>query len=131
MLYMTQSKKMEIDIAVAVDGTCQKRGFSKVVTVTSVDTGKVLDVKILSKHCVCPNKNEHLIHCSKNFDGYSGRMEVEGALHIFQRSIPKYDARYVKYLGDGDSKAFDSIVKENVHGDTCTVTKLECIGHAM
>ncbi|GFU05010.1 uncharacterized protein NPIL_320121 [Nephila pilipes] len=47
------------DIAVAVDGRWQKRGFSSkngVVTVTSVDTGKVIDVEILSKHCICPNK---------------------------------------------------------------------------
>ncbi|GFX22939.1 uncharacterized protein TNCV_2086471 [Trichonephila clavipes] len=98
------------DIPVAVDGTWQKRGYSSmngVVTVTSVDTGK------------------------KNFNGYSGRMEVDGALSIFQRSVQRYDVRYTKYLGDGDSKAFDNIVKNEVYGDNCTITKLECIGHVM
>ncbi|GFU29883.1 uncharacterized protein NPIL_300571 [Nephila pilipes] len=68
------------DIAVAVDGSWQKRGFSSkngVVTVTSVDTGKVIDVKILSKHCICPNKTKHLQNCKRNFVGYSGKMEPQ------------------------------------------------------
>ncbi|GFS81648.1 uncharacterized protein NPIL_538071 [Nephila pilipes] len=67
------------DIAVAVDGSWQKRGFSSkngVVTVTSVDTGKVIDVEILSKHCICPNKTKHLQNCKRNFVGYSGKMEA-------------------------------------------------------
>ncbi|GFT91059.1 uncharacterized protein NPIL_15811 [Nephila pilipes] len=67
------------DIAVAVDGSWQKRGFSSkngVVTVTSVDTGKVIDVEILSKHCICPNKTKHLQNCKRNFVGYSGKMET-------------------------------------------------------
>ncbi|GFU96673.1 hypothetical protein TNCV_1720551 [Trichonephila clavipes] len=37
------------DLAVAVDGSWQKRGFSSkngLVTVTSVDTGKVIDVEV-------------------------------------------------------------------------------------
>ncbi|GFT98636.1 uncharacterized protein NPIL_613451 [Nephila pilipes] len=69
------------DIAVAVDGSWQKRGFSSkngVVTVTSVDTGKVIDVEILSKHCICPNKTKHLQNCKRNFVGYSGKMECLG-----------------------------------------------------
>ncbi|GFW80395.1 uncharacterized protein TNCV_2945271 [Trichonephila clavipes] len=101
-----------------------------VVTVTSVDTGKVIDTEILSKHCVCKDKKKHGPVC-KNFNGYSGRMEVDGALSIFQRSVQRYDVRYTKYLGDGDSKAFDNIVKNEVYGDNCTITKLECIGHVM
>ncbi|GFU56841.1 uncharacterized protein TNCV_88021 [Trichonephila clavipes] len=58
-------------------------------------------------------------------------MEVDGALSIFQRSVQRYDVRYTKYLGDGDSKAFDNIVKNEVYGDNCTITKLECIGHVI
>ncbi|GFV67806.1 uncharacterized protein TNCV_1149231 [Trichonephila clavipes] len=81
------------DLAVAVDGSWQKRGFSSkngLVTVTSVDTGKVID-----------------------------------------RSQSLYNVRYTKYLGDGDSKAFTSIVENKVYGDHCSVEKLECIGHVM
>ncbi|GFV88932.1 uncharacterized protein TNCV_4507061, partial [Trichonephila clavipes] len=95
-------------LAVAVDGSWQKRGFSSkngLVTVTSVDTGKVIDVEVFSKHCICPNKTKHFQNCKRNFEGYSGKIEVAGALSIFQRSQSLYNVRYTKYLGDGDSKA--------------------------
>ncbi|GFW10994.1 uncharacterized protein TNCV_4459691 [Trichonephila clavipes] len=108
------------DLAVAVDGSWQKRGFSSkngLVTVTSVDTGKVIDVEVFSKHCICPNKTKHLQNCKRNFEGYSGKMEVAGALSIFQRSQSLYNVRYTKYLGEGDSKAFTSIVENKVYGD--------------
>ncbi|GFU19446.1 uncharacterized protein TNCV_4371271 [Trichonephila clavipes] len=62
------------DLAVAVDGSWQKRGFASkngLVTVTSVDTGKVIDVEVFSKHCICPNKTKHLQNCKRNFEGYS------------------------------------------------------------
>ncbi|GFT16059.1 hypothetical protein TNCV_3315941 [Trichonephila clavipes] len=52
-------------------------------------------------------------------------MEVAGALSIFQRSQSLYNVRYTKYLGDGDSKAFTSIVENKVYGDHCSVEKLE------
>ncbi|GFX93821.1 uncharacterized protein TNCV_1589971 [Trichonephila clavipes] len=122
------------DLAVAVDGSWQKRGFSSkngLVTVTSVYTGKVIDVEVFSKYCICPNKTKHLQSCKRNFEGYSGKMEVAGALSIFQRSQSLYNVRYTKYLGDGDSKAFTSIVENKVYGDHCSVEKLECIGHVM
>ncbi|GFT45027.1 uncharacterized protein TNCV_3790221 [Trichonephila clavipes] len=100
------------DLAVAVDGSWQKRGFSSkngLVTVTSVDTGKVIDVEVFSKHCICRTKPS-----------------------IFKiRSQSLYNVRYTKYLGDGDSKAFTSIVENKVYGDHCSVEKLECIGHVM
>ncbi|GFY18833.1 uncharacterized protein TNCV_3875211 [Trichonephila clavipes] len=122
------------DLAVAVDGSWQKCGFSSkngLVTVTSVDTGKVIDVEVFSKHCICPNKTKHLQNCKRNFEGYSGKMEVAGALSIFQRSQSLYNVRYTKCLGDGDFKAFTSIVENKVYGDHCSVEKLECIGHVM
>ncbi|GFX93089.1 uncharacterized protein TNCV_140331 [Trichonephila clavipes] len=122
------------DLSVAVDGSWQKRGFSSkngLVTVTSVDTGKVIDVEVFSKHCICPNKTKHLQNCKINFEGYSGKMKVAGALSIFQRSQSLYNVRYTKYLGDGDSKAFTSIVENKVYGDHCSVEKLEWIGHVM
>lgn len=48
-----------IDYAAAFDGTRQKRGHTSlkdIVTVTSFDSGKVLDSECLSKHCnICTN----------------------------------------------------------------------------
>ncbi|GFT49937.1 uncharacterized protein TNCV_4175721 [Trichonephila clavipes] len=52
-----------------------------------------------------------------------------GQLQVW--TLESYDVHYTKYVGDGDSKAFDNIVKNKVYGDNCRITKLECIGHVM
>ncbi|GFT03541.1 uncharacterized protein NPIL_203481 [Nephila pilipes] len=74
------------NIAVAVDGTWQKRSYSPllngVVTVTSIDAGKVIDVEILSKYCMCSNKVSHIKDCKRNFEGSSGWMEVYNDLSL-------------------------------------------------
>ncbi|GFY06476.1 uncharacterized protein TNCV_412261 [Trichonephila clavipes] len=75
------------NIAVAVDGTWRKRGYSSlngVVWATSVDNGKVIDFEALTKYCSsCLKPCEN---CAKNYEGFSGRMECRGYKHIFQRS---------------------------------------------
>ena len=53
-------------------------------------------------------------------------MEVVSSANIFKRSIEKHNLRYVKYLGDGDSKSFPAI--QNTYDDI-EVEKLECVGH--
>ncbi|GFV18929.1 uncharacterized protein TNCV_4758141 [Trichonephila clavipes] len=105
------------NIAVAVDGTWQKRGYTSlngVVTVTSIDTGKVIDVDILSKYCACKNLPFHEKDCKKNYVGSSGAMEIQGASKIFQRSLSLHNARYITYLGDGDCKAFDAVKEKHL-----------------
>jgi hypothetical protein len=47
---------------------------------------------------------------------------------IFQRSELKRNLRYVKYLGDGDTKTFLEISKAQPYGEL-KVEKFECIGH--
>ncbi|GFX73787.1 uncharacterized protein TNCV_4291031 [Trichonephila clavipes] len=125
-----QENKNIRDISVAVDGIWQKRGYfsmNGVVTVTSMDTPKVIDSEIYFLNTVFAKIKKKLVPvCKKNFDGYSGRMEVNKALSIFQRSVQRYDVRYTKYLGNWDSKAFDNIVKNKLYGDNCMITKLEC-----
>ncbi|GFT70576.1 uncharacterized protein TNCV_1133321 [Trichonephila clavipes] len=121
-------------IAVAVDGTWQKRGYTSlngVVTVTSIDTGKVIDVDILSKYCACKNLPFHEKDCKRNYVGSSGAMEIQGASKIFQRSLSLHIARYITYLGYGDCKAFDAVKKKNIYGNEYPIEKLECIGHVM
>ncbi|GFX86204.1 uncharacterized protein TNCV_2560861 [Trichonephila clavipes] len=69
------------NVPVAIDGTWQKRGHTSlngVVTVVSVDTGKVVDAEILSRKCSCHfNGSLHSDVCSANYFGNSGGMEVE------------------------------------------------------
>lgn len=121
------------DIVAAFDGTWQKRGHTSlngVVCATSLDNGKVIDFECLSKYCFkCRNKDINNHDCQKNFDGYSGGMEGAGVLSIFARSESLHNVRYVKYLGDGDSKAFSKVCDAKIYGEGIQVEKLECIGH--
>lgn len=119
------------DTTIVVDGSWQKRGFSSlhgVVTATSLLTGKVLDVAAYSKYCAGCTKGENHA-CVKNFDGYSGGMEVEGAVEIFSRSELTRGLRYVEYLGDGDSKGFQAVCEAKPYGSEVKIKKIECVGH--
>ncbi|GFW50790.1 uncharacterized protein TNCV_3590721 [Trichonephila clavipes] len=120
------------NIAVAVDGTWHKRGYSSlngVVCATSVENGKVIDFEALTKYCSsCKGKKKPCENCAKNYEGFSGGMECWGVLSIFQRSETSRKACYTQYLGDGDSKGFLTIKEAKVYGDT-EVEKLECVGH--
>lgn len=118
------------DIAVAVDGSWQRRGYKSlngVLTVTSLATGKVIDVEVLSKFCNREGKlkDNHEDNCEANLSGSSGAMEVTGAVYIFNRSQELYTMRYLEYLGDGDSKAYEAVCASKPYGST----KIECIGH--
>ncbi|GFW04652.1 uncharacterized protein TNCV_3897041 [Trichonephila clavipes] len=92
------------NIAVAVDGTWQKRGYASLNGVVTV-TRALIQVR--------------------------GAMEILGASKIFQRSLSLHNARYITYLGDGDCKAFDAVKKKNSYGNEYPIEKLECIGHVM
>lgn len=120
------------DICVAFDGTWQRRGHKSlngVVSATSFDSGKVLDIEVLSKYCLGCNKNTENHKCNRNYEGFSGGMESTGVLNIFHRSEATRGIRYSKYLGDGDSKAFMKVQEAKPYGDNLDIVKLECVGH--
>lgn len=123
------------DLAVANDGSWQKRGHTSlngILSTSSLTTGKIVDIDIMSKFCSCtkkPSENVHGKGCYANFSGTSGAMEVAGAKHIFGRSEELYNVRYVEYLGDGDSKAYQAVCDEKPYGDEVNITKVECVGH--
>ena len=52
-------------------------------------------------------------------------MEAAGAKIIFERSSVERPARYTKYYGDSDSKAYSEV--QNIYGDK-EVVKFECVG---
>ncbi|XP_069690036.1 uncharacterized protein [Periplaneta americana] len=121
------------NIAAAFDCSWQKRGHTSlngIVSATSFDTGKIIDVEILSKFCYICSTTPSLHHnCKKNYEGSSGGMEVAGVDKLFKRSLGVRGVRYTRYLGDGDCKAFQTVVKEEPYGPKCKIQKLECIGH--
>lgn len=137
------TKEAEIvNCQVAIDGTWQKRGHASLngVVVATSDDGKVLDFKVLSKHCKSCQvwsskegtpeyekwKTSH--KCKINHKRSAGAMESAGAIAIFEQSISKYKLRYLKYIGDGDTGSFNKVVEARPYGDILP-EKLECVGH--
>ncbi|GFX59088.1 transposable element Tcb2 transposase [Trichonephila clavipes] len=124
-----------------VDGTWQRRGYTSMngcVAAISVDTGKVLDIEVMSSYCpTCKrlqtmprnfeyesSKADHICEC--NFTGSSSKIEIVGVSRIFLRSEKNRRLQYTQYYGDGDSKAFMSV--KDTYGLN-SVIKFDCIGH--
>lgn len=74
---------------------------------------------------------EHLSQneCTANHKGSSGKMEVDSMIAMFERSIKKYRARYINFIGDGDSKTYGSIIKAAPYGQDVVINKKECVGY--
>lgn len=129
------TRKAVVNCGVSVDGTWQKRGYSSLngcVSCISIDTGKVLDIEIMSQFCrKCsttsgtPNTVSKQ-HICRNHTGSASNMETVGVYRIFERSKHLRNLCYTEYYGDGDSKAFNAV--RNIYGES-SVHKLECIGH--
>lgn len=133
---------------VSGDGSWKKRGFKSLYGVTTLIgyySGKVIDLTVFSsyRHACAIWKNkpkdspEHQAWeedydeeaCTKTHDGSAGSMEVEAIKTMFARSEQLYGVKYGNYIGDGDSKTFQGVLKLNPYGDELTVVKNECIGH--
>ncbi|GBM30414.1 hypothetical protein AVEN_221005-1 [Araneus ventricosus] len=124
-----QNLKKTTTCGVSVDGTWQRRGHISLngcVSVISIDTGKILDLEVMTQYCKMCEMNIKCDHECSNYKGSSGNMESVGAFRIFERSVMKRELQYTEYYGDGDSKAFLKV--KDIYGED-TVTKLECIGH--
>ncbi|GFT43742.1 uncharacterized protein TNCV_53731 [Trichonephila clavipes] len=52
-------------------------------------------------------------------------MEVEGMKRVFKRSLLERNAKYVKYIGDGDTKTF----LELQNTVSYNLEKIECVRH--
>lgn len=139
-----ENDAVPVNTAVSVDGSWQKRGFTSmngVVTVISIDNGKILDTEAMSRRCkACSLREDDIKNdpesynlwreshiCSINYEGSAPSMEPAGALRIFKRSIENRGLRYIHYYGDGDSKSYSTV--KDVYGPEHEVEKFECIGH--
>ncbi|XP_057313669.1 uncharacterized protein LOC130654985 [Hydractinia symbiolongicarpus] len=72
---------------------------------------------------------EHEPNCFKNNFASPQKMECDGILDLYKRSIEKHNIRYNPYIGDGDSSAFSNVDKERPYCATCFVAKEECVNH--
>lgn len=76
-------------------------------------------------------KKTHEKDCSINYSGSSGGMESEGAVRIFERSIPTRGLKYTTFVGDGDSSTYQVVSQhmKDKYGSRYEVKKEECLGH--
>ncbi|GFV59492.1 CCHC-type domain-containing protein [Trichonephila clavipes] len=123
------------ECGVSVDGTWQRRGHSSLngcVAVLSIDTGKVLDLEVMSKWCRNCNtsksseKSKHIKkhQCSCNHQGSAGSMKPVGAYRLFERSRETRKLQYVEFYGDGGSKSHLAV--KDIYGiDSSNIGNLE------
>ena len=67
--------------------------------------------------------------CPINHEGSAGSMEAAGLVDCFMNFIENRKLCYTHYIGDGDSKAYNEVVK-NAPYSGILVEKLENVGHA-
>ncbi|GFW40749.1 hypothetical protein TNCV_4528381 [Trichonephila clavipes] len=94
------------NVPVAINDTWLKRSYNflnGVVTAVSLDTGKVVDVKILSQKCLYNfNSDVHSDECSASYIVNSRGMEVEEARALLlglsrpsRRRTPQFGSRWI------------------------------------
>ena len=123
-----------IDIEVSFDGTWLTRGHKShigVGFVIEVYTGIIIDVAVLCNYCKVCDKGKKKHRCNKNYDGLAGAMEAEEARRLWERSV-NHNFRYITFVGDGDSKAYNAVCEMNDGNgpyENIKVEKMECINH--
>ncbi len=68
----------------------------------------------------------HKDQCQANYSGSSPGMDVKGAVTLWSRSL-QHGLR--SFIGDGDSKAFDSVTTAKPYGTEYSIRTSNCIGH--
>ena len=68
----------------------------------------------------------HNQQCAINYTGCSGAMEVVAVCSLWRR-LEARGLCYTGFLSDGDSKAYNAVIKLEVYGGP--VVKEECVNH--
>ena len=130
-------------ITVIVDAGWSKRSHkhsynakSGVGIIVGMQTKKLLHVGVRNKYCsVCaraetqgeePSQHE----CHRNWVGPSSSMESDIIVQGFREAESKYGLRYTKFVGDGDSSVYPSLVT-GVPQWGHAICKIECANHAI
>ena len=89
----------------------------------------MVDVIVKSKVCkACENwvgqentdeylewDENHQDKCTANHEGSSGKIDVDGVIEMFKRSVEELGVKYKKYIGDGDSKTLKNLIDADVY----------------
>lgn len=109
-------------LAVSGGGSWKKRGHASLHGITSLIghySGKVLDLVINSK-----SLEEN---CTANHTGTSGKMEPDGVVEMFSRSVESLGVKYKYYSGDDDVSTFENVVQSKPYDDIVPEKK-DCEG---
>lgn len=134
------------EVTVSGDGSWAKRGFTSLLGIVSLIgkfSNKVIDVIVKCKVCKACEKwvgkedtdeylewyEDHQEECTANHEGSSGKMEVDGVIEMFKRSLEWFGIKYKKYIGDGDSKTFKNLLEADIYNGDPLVEKSECVLH--
>ena len=143
-----QHDNIKNHLKVSGDGAWKKRGFSSLFGISTLIgnfSHKVLDAAIKSSFCqACKNQEKlketdidefnlwyenHEKNFTANHSRSAGKMEIDAITEMFARSVEKYGVKYVRYVGDGDSKTYKGILSVNPYGNENIVEKKEYVGH--
>lgn len=136
----------ENELSVSGDGSWSKRGFSSLLGIISLIgkfSNKIVDTVVKSNFCRACNTwggredtdeydawyETHEPECQANRQGSAGKMEVDGIIEMFQRSVEKHGVKYAYYIGDGDTKTLKNLLETAPYGDDFVVKKKECVLH--
>lgn len=135
----------ENHLTVSGDGSWAKRGYSSLLGIVSLIgkfSNKIVDAIVKSSICkgcqYLATKDpieaeslydDHTDECTANHEGSSGKMEVNGISEMFKRSVQRYGVKYVRYIGDGDSKTHKNLIDDKPYNGDPEVEKQECVLH--
>ena len=125
-------------ITVLVDAGWSKRthkhtynALSGVGVIFGQQTEKLLYLGVCNKFCAsCKRGTEHNHTCFKNWQESSSSMEKHIILTGFKVAKKQHGVRYMKFIGDGDSSVYPSLVA-GVPGWGYAINKQECANHAL
>lgn len=75
-------------------------------------THKILYVGVRNKECAACAQGIRDHICFKNWNESSSAMERDKILEGFKQSESNHRLRYVKFIGDGDSSVFPTLISE-------------------
>ena len=124
-------------ITVIVDAGWSKRSHkhtynakSGVGVIIGKATGKLLFIGVQNKYCTACTRGvpQEKHQCFKNWNESSSQMESDIMLEGFKRAEEDHGLRYTKFIGDGDSSVFSTLV-QFVPGWGRYIEKQECANH--
>ena len=109
---------------------CTYNAKSGVGVIIGKATGKLLFIGVRNKYCTACTQGvpQEKHQCFKNWNESSSQIESDIILEGFKRAEEDHGLRYTKFIGDGNSSVFSTLV-QFVPGWGRYIEKQECANH--